>query len=92
MRADFGEHWHEEHDPKPATQTAVESTSFYAPLGYDGDREHLWNYFQSVRTRRPSVEDATFGNNAAIACHMANFSYFKKTVATWDEAGKKIKG
>ena len=32
MRADFGEHWHEEHDPKPATQTAVESTSFYAPL------------------------------------------------------------
>jgi len=31
-----------------------------------------------------------FGNNAAIGCHLANFSYFNKTVAVWDAAQKKI--
>jgi len=47
---------------------------------------------QSVRTRQPSVEDAVFGNHTAIACHMANYSHEKKTVAVWDAAPKTIKG
>ena len=38
------------------------------------------------------MEDEVFGNNAAIACHMANHSYFNRTVATWDAATKTIKG
>ncbi len=92
MREDYAERWREEHVPKPGTATPVESTSFYPPPGYDEDREHVWNFFESVRTRRPSVEDSTFGNNTAVACPMANYSYFNKTVAAWDAAGKKIKG
>lgn len=92
MKADFAEMWHTENDPKPATQTVLESTTFYTPPGYNNDREHLWNFFQSVRTRRLSVEDATFGNNTAIGCHMANYSYLKKTVAKWDAAANGIKG
>jgi len=91
MRVEFAEHWHQEHDPKPGSQTTLESTTFYAPSGYNDDREHLWNFFESVRTRRPSVEDATFGNHTAIACHMANYSYFKKTIAVWDGAARQIK-
>ncbi len=92
LRAEFVEKWQTEHAPKPATQTIIPSQSFYTPPGYNDDREHLWNFFESVRTRRPSVEDASFGNNTAIACHMANYSYFKKTVAVWDEQRKQIKG
>jgi predicted dehydrogenase len=92
MRAEYTEHWHQEHDPKPGMQTTVEATSFYTPPGYDDDREHLGNFFRSVRTRQPSVEDATFGNNTAIACHMANYSYYKKTIAVWDKAARQIKG
>jgi hypothetical protein len=38
------------------------------------------------------VEDEVFGNHAAIGCHMANYSYFHRTIATWDEATKTIKG
>jgi hypothetical protein len=30
------------------------------------------------------MEDAVFGNNAAIACHMANESYFRQKPVTWD--------
>jgi len=89
---EFAMQWHGEHDPKPATSAPVESTRYYPPPDYDDDREHLWNFFESVRTRKPSVEDATFGNNTAIACHMANYSYFKKTTATWDDVGRIIKG
>jgi len=25
-----------------------------------------------------------FGNHAAIGCHLANYAYFKNTIATWD--------
>jgi hypothetical protein len=50
------------------------------------------NFMESVRTRRPSVEDAVFGNHTAIACHMANYSLENKTMAVWDAAAKKIKG
>lgn len=92
MRADFAENWHQEHDRQPGTATTVEATRFSTPPDYNDDREHLWNFFHSVRTRQPSVEDATFGNHTAIACHMANYSYFKETVAKWDGGTKRIKG
>lgn len=92
MKGDYADEWHAKHDPKPGAQTALESATYFTPPGYNDDREHLWNYFQSVRTRRPSVEDAAFGNNAAIGCHLANYSYFNKSAALWDGAAKKIKG
>jgi hypothetical protein len=38
------------------------------------------------------VEDEVFGNNAAIACHMANHSYFHRNIATWDASSQSIKG
>ncbi|MBZ5563537.1 MAG: hypothetical protein LAP13_14095 [Acidobacteriia bacterium] len=65
-------------------------TNYNAPPDYDDTREHLWNFFQSVKTRQPSIEDAEFGNNAAIACHMANYSYFNKAAAVWNAEGKTI--
>jgi len=89
LRTAYVEHWEEEHGIKPGTvrELGIESASavtFRPPQGYDEDREHLWNYFESVRTRRPSVEDGSFGNNTAIACHMANYSYFEKSLAVWN--------
>jgi hypothetical protein len=54
-------------------------------------KPHLWNFFEAVRTRRPVVEDAVFGHHAALACHMANESYFRHTGVTWDEGSKTIK-
>ena len=48
------------------------------------------NFMESVRTRQPSVEDAVYGKNTAIACHMANYSYFNKCLAVWNEGARKI--
>src|SRR5438876_9410606 len=45
MRADYAEHWHGEHDPKPGSQQTMARQHFYKPPGYNEDREHWWNYF-----------------------------------------------
>ena len=92
IKGEYTDKWHKEHDRQPGTGGTVEAARYSAPPEYNETREHLWNFFQSVRTRQPSVEDATFGNNTALACHMANYSYFKKNVAVWDASGKKIRG
>ena len=54
-------------------------------------RPHLWIFFQAVRTRNPVTEDVVFGHNAALACHMSNESYFRKSAVTWDAASGQIK-
>jgi hypothetical protein len=37
------------------------------------------------------TEDTVFGHNAALACHMANESYFRHAAVTWDAASGQIK-
>jgi predicted dehydrogenase len=91
VRTEYAERWHQEHELKPGAAKALEAVRYYSPPDYDSDRDHLWNFFQSIRTGQPSVEDAHFGNNTAIGCHMANYSYFDKTIATWDGEARKIK-
>jgi len=90
MRDEYFKKWHAEHDPVPGQEPIPESVSFHGP-SYDDVKPHLWNFFEAVRTRRPVVEDAVFGHHAALACHMANESYFRRAPVTWDEASKTIK-
>ena len=91
LRDEYLVKWREEH-PFTHEIGSVEGSHYTVPPGYNETREHLWNFLDAVRKRRPVVEDATFGNNTAIACHMANHSYYKKSIALWDAASKSIKG
>jgi len=90
LRAEYVKQWHEEHDPPLGKEPMLEDT-VYRGHDWDDVRPHLNNFFQSVKSRKPVTEDAVFGNHAAIACHMANESYFRKQPVTWDEASKTIK-
>lgn len=90
MRAAYMKQWHAEHDPVPGKEPIVESYS-YKGNSWDDVRPHLWNFFQHVRSGKPVVEDAVFGHNAALACHMANESYFRKAAVTWDAGSGSIK-
>ena len=47
---------------------------------------HLANFFDSVRTRRPSYETAEVGHHAAAAGHMVNLSYRSGKRIVWDSA------
>jgi predicted dehydrogenase len=91
LRENYLARWREEHPYQHGAHKEIASTRYRVPPGYNETREHLWNFFDAVRTRRPVVEDATFGNNTALACHMANESYFNKAAVTWDAASRAIK-
>lgn len=78
--------------PAPLDYKAVEAESFSAPVGYSDVSAHQANFFNSVRTRNSPVENEIFGNHAAIGCHLANYAYFKNTIASWDENAKMIRG
>jgi predicted dehydrogenase len=91
MRQNYARAWDQQHDPPPGTEKLIPTASYATPDDYDSTREHLWNFFQSVKSRKPSIEGPEFGNACAIACHMANYSYFNRSVAMWDAAGRCIK-
>ena len=91
MKRQYLDDWHAAHPAPPPTRLR-EVESYSAPPGYDDTVDHLANFFRAVETREHVVEDEVFGNNAAIACHMANHSYFKRGVATWDAGTETIKG
>src|SRR6266436_557996 len=91
MRESYLEKWHQENDPKLGQAAAMPETISFTGPDFDDVRPHLWTYFEAVRTRKPVVEDAVFGHHAALACHMANESYFRRSSVSWDEASKTIR-
>jgi predicted dehydrogenase len=90
LRNEYVKKWHEEHDPTPGQEPAPQSIS-YNGNDYDDLRPHLWKFFQAVRSRQPVVQDVVFGHHAALACHLANESYFRNCPVSWDEASQSIK-
>jgi hypothetical protein len=90
MRDAYEKKWHEENDAKLKQDAATGGVSLKLP-DYDDMKPHLLTFFEAVRSRKPVVEDAVFGHNAALACHLANESYFRKKAVTWDESSLRIK-
>ena len=90
LRSQYFAQWHAEHDPKPGQQPLYDSVS-YRTDSYDDTRPHLWNFFQAVKSRKPVVQDAVFGHHAALACHMANESYFQRKAMLYDPASDTVK-
>ena len=78
-RAAFEKQWHAEHDAELSQHPLAEATTWHED-NWNDLHPHLANFYRSVRTRKPPVEDAVFGHHAAGACHMANASYFERTV------------
>jgi len=92
LRDAYQTQWHKEHDLQAGQAPPLSESVTFSTPDFDDTRPHLWNYFEAVRTRKPVVEDVVFGHNAALACHMANEAYFRRTAVTWDDVTKTIKG
>jgi predicted dehydrogenase len=93
LRKEYLKQWAAEHpDPGPFDYQVVEAETFTAPQGYSDVSAHEANFFEAVRTRKPTIENEVFGNHAAIGCHLANYAYFKDRIATWDAEAKVIHG
>ncbi|CAL1519961.1 Gfo/Idh/MocA family oxidoreductase [Chitinophaga sp. MM2321] len=73
------------------SDAAIESSNAYAaPNGYDDRLDHFKNFFESMRTGKPVVEDATFGLRAAGPALITNQSYFSKKLINWDPLKMRV--
>jgi predicted dehydrogenase len=93
LRKQYLAQWAAEHpEPAPLDYQTIEAMTYTAPANYSDVSAHQANFFNAVRTRKPVVENEVFGNHAAIGCHLANYAYFKNTIATWDADKNRIRG
>jgi len=74
----------------PSGAPAVGFETYAAPAGYSDSYDHFKNFFASVRSRQPIVEDAVFGFRAAGAALLSNLSYERGTVVNWDPNAMKL--
>jgi predicted dehydrogenase len=64
----------------------------YAEVGEDATKVHMARFFESVRARRPPVEDGDQGHRAAAAAHLVNESVRKGgRPLEWDAASGAIR-
>jgi hypothetical protein len=83
--------WRTAHPAAAPAVVANQVESYTVPQGYNDTADHIANFFRAVNTREHVVEDEVFGHHAAIGCHMANQSYFGRTIAVWDAETETIR-
>jgi predicted dehydrogenase len=86
MQQEYNAKWTEAQRKKPSKNDIV----FKAPQGYSDHLDHFTNFFDSVRTGKPVVEDATFGFRTAAPALSCNESYFQKKIIHWDPVKMKL--
>ena len=63
----------------------VGATIWEAPRDYKGGHyDHFYNFFSAIRGEGSIIQDATFGLRAAGAALLANESYFKEEIVSWN--------
>lgn len=91
----FLDEYKRKYPPQRATADSMrprDMEEFAAPRGYNEHVEHHRNFYNAVRTRKPVVEDSTFGLRAAGPALLSNVSYFEKRVVKWDPQTMTVKG
>jgi len=87
LKMQYDQKWTAEEKKK----TEKADIEYKSPPGYSEHLDHFTNFFESVRTGKPVVEDASFGFRAAAPCLACNDSYFEKKIIRWDPEEMKIK-
>jgi predicted dehydrogenase len=89
MQQEIMKQYDQQYPQEDRSVTQAKDIVYKAPEGYNDSVDHFINFFESVRSGKPVVEDTTFGFRAAAPCLACNDSYFKKKVIVWD--GEKMK-
>ena len=75
---------------EPSEPARVGYDRYVVPRDYSDSYDHLKNFFASVRSRQPVVEDAVFGYRAAGAALLSNLSYERDAIVKWDPEAMKL--
>ena len=86
LQAQYKKKWTAEEMKRP-TKADID---YKQPEGYNEHLAHVTNFFNSLRTGKPVVEDAVFGFRAAAPALACNESYFQKKIISWDPENMKI--
>jgi predicted dehydrogenase len=92
VQAEFLKKYREQFPPEKPTADGMRpemEERFQAPRGYSDHEDHHRNFFEAVRSRKPVVEDATFGFRAAGPAVLSNVSYFEQRAVKWDPAAMR---
>jgi predicted dehydrogenase len=87
MKRDYDAKWSADQRKRKTKEDIV----FKAPPGYDDHLDHMTNFFDSIRTNKPVIENAEFGFRAAAPALACNESYFSKKIVNWDPVNMKLK-
>lgn len=90
MQQEIKNQYSKKYSEEDRKSPSLDDISFNAPAGYSENLDHHMNFFESVRTKKPVIEDGTFGFRAAAPCLAANDSYSQKKVIKWDPVNMKI--
>ena len=91
MQETLLQQYNKKYSPEEQRRSTKPDIIYKAPADYDADLEHHNNFYNSVRSGKPVVEDAVFGFRAAAPCLACNKSYFEKKIIYWDPVLMKEK-
>ena len=80
-----------ERDPSLRPKRTYEAAITYNNEGPDSVVLHLVNFFECVRSRERTIEDAEVGHRAAAAGHMVNLAYRSGKKVYWDASTGTVK-
>jgi hypothetical protein len=73
---------------KPEMKSAAQT---WDEWGRNATYVHLARFFDSVRSRKPPVQDALMGHRAASCAHLINESARREQTVQWDFAKESMK-
>ncbi|HEY6445422.1 MAG TPA: Gfo/Idh/MocA family oxidoreductase [Acidobacteriaceae bacterium] len=91
MQAEIEKQYREKYPvPEATAATRVGVDRYVVPQDYSDSYDHFKNFFASVRSRQPVIEDAVFGYRAAGAALLSNLSYEQDKIVHWDPETMKL--
>ncbi|MGH9632485.1 MAG: Gfo/Idh/MocA family protein, partial [Bryobacteraceae bacterium] len=94
VREKFLEEYHKKYPEGSVTADGLRPISeekYMPPRDYSDHLDHHENWINAIRTRKPVIEDATFGFRAAGPALLSNISYFEKRAVDWDPKTMTVK-
>jgi predicted dehydrogenase len=85
VQEQFLREYRKQYPQRPVTAASLSGNSekrFVSEV--DAHRQHMANFIEALRTRKPHFEDSTFGFRAAGPALLCNASYYENRICTWD--------
>jgi predicted dehydrogenase len=92
MQREYMDNYRKKYPKTTATADSMRPDAdekFLPPPGYSDHLDHHRKFIESVRSRKPAIEDAVFGFRAAAPALLSNVSYFERRVCHWDPKGMR---